>query len=141
MRVAFASDHAGLTLKTSLVAAVRELGHEPVDLGPESGASVDYPDFAKKLCAEVVAARVDCGVLVCGTGIGMSMTANKVKGIRAALCHTEFEARMTRAHNDANVLCLGERVVGSGVARGIVEAFLSSKFEGGRHAARVAKIE
>ncbi len=139
MRIAIASDHAGLAMKTDLVAALA--GHDVEDLGARDGASVDYPDYAAKVTAAVVEKRAELGVLVCGTGIGMSISANKVHGIRAALCHTEFEARMARMHNDANVLCLGQRVTGLGVARGILEAFLAATFEGGRHAARVAKME
>jgi ribose 5-phosphate isomerase B len=110
------------------------------DVGPFANASVDYPDFAKKVARSVAAGDHTFGVLVCGTGIGMSIVANKYRGIRAALCTTEFEARMAREHNDANVLCLGQRVVGVGVAQGILEAFLDAKFKGGRHADRVQKI-
>ena len=139
-RVAFASDHAGFALKAELLKAAREGGHQVDDLGPAQEVSVDYPDFARSLAEAVVQGRVELGVLMCGTGIGMSISANKVKGVRAALCHTEFEARMARAHNDANVLCLGQRVTGAGVARAILEAFLATPFEGGRHAARVEKI-
>jgi len=140
MRIAIASDHAGLAMKTELVAALNELQHEVEDLGTRDGASVDYPDYAAKVAEAVTSKRVQLGVLICGTGIGMSISANKVHGIRAALCHTEFEARMSRLHNDANVLCLGQRVTGLGVARGILEAFLAASFEGGRHAQRVAKM-
>ena len=110
------------------------------DLGPLTSDSVDYPDYAAKVGGAVVAGRARFGVLVCGTGIGMSIAANKVKGVRAALCTTEFEARMARAHNDANVLCLGERVVGGGLGASIVRAFLEQAFEGGRHQRRVQKI-
>jgi ribose 5-phosphate isomerase B len=101
---------------------------------------VDYPDYAAKVAVAVQAGQAERGVLVCGTGIGMSITANKFEGIRAALCTTEFEARMARAHNDANVLCLGQRVVGSGLGRAIAAAFLQTAFEGGRHQQRVDKI-
>lgn len=138
--VAVASDHAGFALKGELVKALPELGCEAVDLGTHDTASVDYPDYARLVAEAVVSKRAALGVLVCGTGIGMSISANKVHGIRAALCHTEFEARMSRMHNDANVLCLGQRVTGVGVAVGILEAFLKASFEGGRHAARVEKI-
>jgi ribose 5-phosphate isomerase B len=140
VRLAAASDHAGLALRAEVVKAARELGHDVDDLGPPGSESVDYPDFACRV-AELVASReVEAGVLVCGTGIGMSIAANKVPGVRAALCHSEFEARMARAHNDANVLCLGERVVGAGLAASIVRAFLGQAFEGGRHERRVAKL-
>jgi ribose 5-phosphate isomerase B len=141
MRVAIASDHGGFNLKGQLVAALSELGHEVLDLGPATAAAVDYPDTARPLGAVVVERRADLGVLVCGSGIGMSIAVNKLKGVRAALCHTELEGRLARQHNDANVLCLGERIIGPTLARAILEAFLTAKFEGGRHATRVAKIE
>ena len=140
MRVAIASDHAGFALKTELVAALVELKVDFDDLGTNDTASVDYPDYAKKVAAAIVGKQADLGVLCCGTGIGMSITANKVHGIRAAVCSTEFEARAARNHNDANVVCLGQRVTGGGVARGILEEFLKAQFEGGRHAKRVGKI-
>ena len=140
MRVAIASDHAGLALKAELVSALVELQIEHQDLGPDGPASVDYPDYAQKVASAVASGNATLGVLVCGTGIGMSISANKVAGIRAALCHTEFEAKATRQHNDANVLCLGQRVLGGGVARGVLEVFLRTPFEGGRHAGRVEKI-
>ena len=142
MKVVIASDHAGFTLKLSLVQALAEAKVLVEDLGPSSTAAVDYPDFAKKVSDAVAGGGSQTfGVLVCSTGTGMSIAANKAKGIRAALCRSEFEARMARAHNDANVLCLGERVTGSGLARAILEVFLNTPFEGGRHAARVGKIE
>jgi len=134
------SDHAGLALRAEAVKAAREAGHEVVDLGPHDAASVDYPSYAAKVAAEVVSGRARLGILVCGTGIGMSIAANKVPGVRAAVCRTEYEARMARAHNDANVLCLGERVTGLGVGAAIVKAFLETPFEGGRHERRVGMI-
>lgn len=140
MKIAFASDHAGVGLKAELIALAGKLGHDAVDLGPSSTESVDYPDFAEKACAAVTGGQAQLGVLICGTGQGMNITANKVRGIRAALCHTEFEARMARAHNDANVLCLGQRVTGPGLAAELLTVFVATAFEGGRHAARVAKI-
>lgn len=138
--IAIASDHAGVALKAELVAELGKLGQLSLDLGPADTTSVDYPDFATKVTEAVVSKKASLGVLICGTGIGMSITANKVHGIRAALCHTEFEARVTRQHNDANVLCLGARVTGGGLAIEILRAFLNASFEGGRHAARVEKI-
>jgi ribose 5-phosphate isomerase B len=138
--IAIASDHAGFQLKTELVAELKKLGREVQDLGPTDASSVDYPDYATKVTDAVVGKQASLGVLICGTGMGMSITANKVHGIRAALCHTEFEARMSRMHNDANVLCLGQRVTGGGLAIEILKVFLAASFEGGRHAARVAKI-
>ncbi|HZI05364.1 MAG TPA: ribose 5-phosphate isomerase B [Archangium sp.] len=140
MKVIIASDHAGLELRRELMSALQELRVEVEDVGPATKASVDYPDFARTVCKAVAAGDFQYGVLVCGTGIGMSITANKYRGIRAALCTSEFEARMTRAHNDANVLCLGQRVVGAGLARSIVEAFVATPFEGGRHQKRLDKI-
>ena len=138
--VALASDHAGVDLKAELGEELKKQGHEVLDLGPATTASVDYPDFAVKVAQAITSGRANLGVLVCGTGIGMSITANKVHGIRAALCHTEFEARMSRMHNDANVLCLGQRVTGVGLANDILKAFLGASFEGGRHAGRLEKI-
>jgi len=135
------SDHAGLALRAEAVKAARAAGLEVEDLGPFSGESVDYPDYAKAVADAVAAGRAKLGLLVCGTGIGMSIAANKVKGIRAAHCTTEFEARMARAHNDANVLCLGERVLGLGLGAAIVKVFLETQFEGGRHARRVEKMK
>lgn len=140
MKIILASDHAGLELRQELVASLRERGVPFEDAGPTLRDSVDYPDFAAKVARAVVSGEYTHGVLVCGTGIGMSIVANKYRGVRAALCTTEFEARMARAHNDANVLCLGQRVVGTGVARSILEAFLATPFEAGRHALRVQKI-
>lgn len=135
------SDHAGVALKAALVAHLQATGHAVTDLGPADTASVDYPDFAKAVCAKVLATPEAAGILVCGTGIGMSMAANRIPGIRAALCVNEYLARMTRLHNDANVLCLGERVIGVGLAASIADVFLATAFEGGRHQRRVDLIE
>ena len=134
------SDHAGLGLKRELCAAAAELGYEVVDLGTNSGESTDYPDYAHQV-ASAVARGEGLGLLVCGTGIGMSMAANRHAGVRAALCGAVLSASMSRQHNDANVLCVGARVVGPGLASAILEAFLSHGFEGGRHERRVEKIE
>ena len=139
-RIVAGSDHAGLLLRAEAVRVAREKGFEVEDLGPFSGDSVDYPDYARKVAEAVAAGRARFGVLVCGTGIGMSISANKVKGVRAAHCGNELEARMARAHNDANVLCLGERVMGLGLGAAVVTAFLEQPFEGGRHQRRVDKI-
>jgi ribose 5-phosphate isomerase B len=139
-KVIAGSDHAGLALRAEAVKIAREQGFEVEDLGPFSGESVDYPDYARKVADAVASGRARFGVLVCGTGIGMSIAANKVKGVRAAVCTSEFEARMARAHNDANVLCIGERVLGGGLGAAVVTAFLTAPFEGGRHERRVEKI-
>jgi ribose 5-phosphate isomerase B len=140
MKIAIASDHAGLELKTEMVRVLTEKGHQAQDFGTHSGDSVDYPDFASQVARAVQKGECSLGVLICGTGVGMSIVANKYRGVRAALCHTEFEARAARGHNDANVLCLGQRVLGPGVAASVMEAFLDGKFEGGRHERRVQKI-
>ena len=144
------SDHAGLELKAALVKRLSEKGHDVHDLGPATTESCDYPVYAKGVCGKVLADAGNAtpgdepasfGILVCGTGIGMSMTANHIPGIRAALCGCEFQARATRQHNNANVLCLGERVTGQGVALDIAELFLNTAFEGGRHLRRINQIE
>ncbi|WP_224249478.1 ribose 5-phosphate isomerase B [Hyalangium gracile] len=140
MKIILASDHAGLELRKALVDLLQEKGHAFQDVGPTTSDSVDYPDFARTVARAVAAGEFTHGVLVCGTGIGMSIAANKYRGVRAALCSTEFEARMAREHNDANVLCLGQRVIGPGVAKGILEAFLATAFAGGKHARRVQMI-
>ncbi len=141
MRIAIACDHAAIALKDRIAELLIARGHVVVDLGPtEHAAADDYPDYAARVAAEVAAQSVQSGILICGTGIGMSLAANKVPGIRAAVATNAFMARMARAHNDANILCLGARVVGAGLAEEIVEAWLATGFEGGRHARRVDKI-
>ena len=141
MKFYIACDHAGFNIKDKVKEIVESLGHTTVDLGTNSNERVDYPDFAHKLSLEVLKDEGSYGILICGTGIGMSLAANKHKGIRAALCHDAYTAKMARAHNDANVLCFGERVVGLGVAESIIESWCNTSFEGGRHANRVKKIE
>lgn len=141
MKFYIGTDHAGIDLKNAAVEMLRSKGHEVEDLGPYSKDRVDYPDYAVKVCEHVLGDAASQGVLICGTGLGMSMSANRFHGIRAALCHDAYTAQMARAHNDANVLCFGERVVGEGVAESIVDAWLTSSFEGGRHCGRVDKIE
>ncbi len=140
MKVAIGSDHAGFEAKEALKRMLIEQGHDVEDLGTNSSASVDYPDFAQAVSHRVADGGAARGVLVCGTGIGMSITANKVPGIRAALCQDEYTARMSRLHNDANVLCLGSRVTGQGVLEAIVTTWLATDFEGGRHQRRVDKM-
>ena len=136
-----ATDHAGYAIKAYVKDIVTNLGHEIVDLGPDSADRVDYPDYAKKCANAVLEDKGSFGILICGTGIGISIAANKVPGIRAALCHDHYTAKLTRQHNDANILCFGERVVGKGVIEDMIEVFASTEFEGGRHATRVCKIE
>jgi ribose 5-phosphate isomerase B len=139
--IVVASDHAGVDLKEQIVAVVREAGHELRDLGPADSSSVDYPDYAHALAKAVASGEAERGILICGTGIGMSMAANRHSRIRAALCHDAFTAEMARQHNDANVLCIGARTTGPGVAEQMVRIFLDTDFEGGRHQRRVEKIE
>ena len=134
------SDHAGLELKRELSGVAAELGYEVVDLGTHTSESTDYPDYAHQV-ANAVSRGEGLGLLVCGTGLGMSMAANRHPGVRAAVCGDVFSASMARQHNEANVLCIGARVVGAGLAAEIVKAFLSASFEGGRHERRVNKIE
>jgi ribose 5-phosphate isomerase B len=141
MKFYIATDHAGYALKEFVKEYVQSLGHEIIDLGPNSANRVDYPDFAKKCANAVVADQGSFGILICGTGIGISIAANKVKGIRAGLCHDAYTAMATRAHNNANILCFGERVVGKGVVESMIDAFCNTEFEGGRHTGRVEKIE
>jgi ribose 5-phosphate isomerase B len=140
MRIVVGSDHAGLVLKNDLMSYMRERGLEPVDLGTHDNSSCDYPDFAEKVARSVAAGESPWGLLVCGTGVGMSMAANKIPGVRAAVISDTFSAAATRQHNNANVLCLGERVVGAGLARAILDAWLGASFEGGRHQRRVSKM-
>ena len=141
MKFYIATDHAGYALKAYVKEYVLSLGHQIIDLGPDSADRVDYPDFAKKCANKVVEDKGSFGILICGTGIGISIADNKVPGIRAALCHDTYTAKLTRQHNDANILCFGERVVGKGVIEDMISAFCDTEFEGGRHAGSVGKIE
>lgn len=140
MKVAIASDHGGLNIREEIKQLMDELKIDYIDLGCECDTSVDYPDFAIPVAEMVVNGEVDRGILVCGTGIGMSIAANKVKGIRCALVHDVFSAKVTREHNDSNILAMGERVIGPGLAREIAKMWLTTEFEGGRHETRVGKI-
>jgi ribose 5-phosphate isomerase B len=140
VRVAVGCDHAGYALKTAALEALEQEQCEVVDCGTFSDESVDYPDFGAAVAEKVVGGEADFGVVICGTGIGISIAANKVHGARAALCHDTYSARMSRAHNDANILALGARVVGPGLAQEIIRAFVTEQFEGGRHLARLQKI-
>ncbi|MBR6411165.1 MAG: ribose 5-phosphate isomerase B [Clostridia bacterium] len=139
-KVIIGSDHAGYTLKQEVIAHLKEQGLDVTDVGTDSTASCDFPVFAEALCHQIQDGTFSLGILICGTGIGMSMVANKCRGIRAACCSETYSARLTRMHNDANVLCFGARVVGSGTALDMVDAFLSTEFLGGRHQRRVDMI-
>lgn len=141
IKIAIGSDHGGFDYKASIIKALQDKEYDVVDMGTYSPESCDYPIIAKKVARAVAKGDFEKGILVCGTGIGMSMAANKVKGIRAAVCGDTFSARATRAHNNANILCLGQRVVGEGLALDIVDIWLTTKFEGGRHERRVNMIE
>ncbi len=138
--IVLASDHAGYPLKEEIKAYLDEKGVEYIDCGADSTASVDYAQFAQKACLKVTSGEADKAILCCGTGIGISMAANKVKGIRAACCSDFFSAKFTRLHNDANALCMGARVIGAGLACELVDVFINTEFEGGRHQRRVDQI-
>jgi ribose 5-phosphate isomerase B len=135
------ADHAGLEIKAFVKELFEKKGHEVEDLGPYNQDRVDYPDFAAKVCEAVLKYKNTQGILICGTGLGMSMAANKFDGIRAALCHNVVSAEMAREHNDANVLCLGERVSGYGMIKSIIDAWDTHKFQGGRHQNRIKKVD
>jgi ribose 5-phosphate isomerase B len=141
MKVAIASDHGGVNIREEIKNLMDEMGIEYEDFGCECGTSVDYPDYALPVAEKVANGEFDRGILICGTGIGMSIAANKVKGIRCALVHDVFSARATREHNDSNILAMGERVIGPGLAREIAKVWLTTEFEGGRHEKRVNKIK
>lgn len=141
MKIAVGSDHAGFPLKQKVTGWLHEEGFNVEDVGTYSEARCDYPDYARRVAEKVSRGEVERGILICGSGIGMSIAANKVAGVRAAECFDSFTAQMSRAHNDANVLCLGARVVGEDMARAIVSTWLRTPFEGGRHTQRVEKIK
>lgn len=140
MKLAFGSDHAGLELKNEIMKHLQGRGYDLEDFGTYTGDSCDYPDSARVVADEVSKGNFDFGILVCGTGIGISIAANKVPGIRAALCGDTFSAHSCREHNDANILALGQRVTGTGLALDIVDSFLAARFVGGRHEKRISKI-
>ncbi len=141
MKIALGADHGGYELKKEIKNYLMENGYEVLDLGTNNSESVDYPEYGKKVGEAVVSGEAKYGIVICGTGIGISMAANKVKGVRAALCHNIFTTKLTREHNNANVLAMGGRVLGIGLALAMVETFLTTEFEGGRHQRRVDKIE
>ncbi len=137
--IAIGCDHAGVELKKSIIQALSEKGFEFCDMGTD-GEPCDYPDMAEKVCEQITSGKCERGILICGTGIGMSIAANKIKGIRAALCADSFSTRFTRLHNDSNVMCMGARTMGPGLACELAEIFLTTGFEGGRHQRRVDLI-
>ncbi|MBR2283789.1 MAG: ribose 5-phosphate isomerase B [Ruminococcus sp.] len=137
--IAIGCDHAGVEMKKAVIQALEEKGFELRDMGTD-GEPCDYPDMAERVCGLVVSGECEKGILICGTGIGMSIAANKIKGIRAALCSDSFSTRFTRLHNDANIMCMGARTIGPGLAAELAEIFLTTGFEGGRHQRRVDKI-
>lgn len=140
MKIAIGSDHGGFNLKNTVMEHLKEQGYEFNDFGTYMADSCDYPDIAIEVAEKVAAGEYDRGILICGTGIGIGIAANKVKGIRAALCHDTFSAHASREHNNANILTMGERIIGPGLALEIVDTWLKTEFEGGRHERRVGKI-
>ena len=140
MNIALGCDHGGFGLKQEILSYLQQAGYAVNDLGCHSEESVDYPDFAERVCAAIGSRKADRGILICGTGIGMSMAANRYRHIRAALCQEPFSARMSREHNDANVLCLGGRVLGPSLALDIVRVWLATEFAGGRHLRRITMM-
>lgn len=141
MKIAIGADHAGYRLKGDIIKVIESLGHEVIDVGCDCADSVDYPDYSLPVCEMVAGGKADRGVLICGTGIGMSIAANKYPGIRCALVHDTFSAKATREHNDTNVIAMGERVIGPGLAEEIVRIWLTTPFSGGeRHQKRIDKI-
>lgn len=141
MKIAIGSDHVGIELKPTIIEYLKELGHEVEDFGPYSSERTDYPIYGKKVAEEVVAGSFDKGILICGTGVGISIAANKVKGIRAIVCSEPYSAKLSREHNDTNILAFGSRVIGSELAKMIVKEWVNTEFEGGRHANRVSMIQ
>ena len=141
MHIAIGADHGGYLLKNDLAAHLRESGHEVTDLGTHAADRVDYPDFGAAVGREVASGRVELGVCVCGSGIGIAIAANKISGVRAATVHDVTSGRLAREHNNANVVCVGERLIGPEVAKEAIDAFVGAQFAGGRHTARVAKID
>lgn len=140
MKIAIGNDHAALNLKWEIADYIKELGHEAVNFGTDTPESCDYPIFGEKVARAVAAGEADCGILICGTGVGISLAANKVKGIRCAVCSEPVTARLVKQHNNANIIAFGARIVGSEMAKEIVKAYLDAEFLGGRHAERVAMI-
>jgi ribose 5-phosphate isomerase B len=140
MKIAIASDHRGFAIKGKIVAMITELGHQALDMGTDTPDSVDYPDYGAKVAQAISLGEADRGILICGTGMGMCITANKFPGVRACSCHDDLTAEMSRRHNDANVLCLSADLLGDRLVNRMVELWLRTEFEGGRHARRIEKI-
>lgn len=140
MKIAVASDHRGFSVKSKILNMVAAMGHQGLDFGPESGEMVDYPDFASKVGRAVSHGEVERGILICGSGMGMCIVANKFDGVRAAPCHDDLTAEMSRLHNDSNVLCLSADLLGERLVHRMVEIWLATEFEGGRHMRRLEKI-
>ena len=140
MKLTIGSDHVGFELKPVIIEYLEELGHEVTDFGPYSSERTDYPIYGKKVAEEVAAGNFDCGILICGTGVGISISANKVKSIRAVVCSEPYSARLSKEHNNTNILAFGSRVVGSELAKMIVKEWLDAKFEGGRHSKRIEML-
>ena len=138
--IGISSDHGGFDLKTDIILLLNELGHEVNDMGPENSKSVDYPDYGVRVAQAVISKNVFRGIVICGTGIGMSIVVNRFSGIRGALCSDLYTAKLCREHNDSNILIMGGRVIGHGLAKEIVKVWLSTPFEGGRHQKRIDKI-
>lgn len=141
MKLAIGSDHVGFDLKPTIIDFLEELGHEVIDVGTKTNLRTDYPDYAKKVSEVVVSGQCDRGILICGTGVGISIAANKVKGIRAVVCSEPYSAKLSREHNNTNILAFGSRVIGSELAKMIVKEWLKAEFVCGRHAKRVSMIE
>jgi ribose 5-phosphate isomerase B len=141
MKIGVASDHRGIRVKSQILALLTQLAHDGVDYGPAEGTSVDYPDYAARIAHAVVKGEIDRGVLICGTGMGMCIAANKIDGVRAVTCHDDVTAEMSRRHNDANIMCLSADLLGERLLNRIVEIWLRTQFEGGRHQRRIEKIE
>ncbi|GIN63338.1 ribose 5-phosphate isomerase B [Robertmurraya siralis] len=140
MKIAVGNDHVGIELKPVIIEFLESLGHEVVDYGAQTNERTDYPIYGKKVGEEVAAGNVDCGILICGTGVGISIAANKVKGVRAVVCSEPYTAQLSKEHNNTNILAFGSRVIGSELAKMIVKAWLDAEFKGGRHANRVKMI-
>lgn len=140
MKIAIGNDHAAVDLKMQIMEYVKELGHEVENYGTDTKESCNYPEYGEKVARAVVEGKADCGILICGTGVGISIAANKVKGIRAAVCSDTATARLVKQHNNANIIAFGERIVGVELAKDIVKAYLEAEFLGGRHADRIAMI-